>query len=67
MWWPLTADLLKNVEHLAGVSFQEMMEKSKTAEGKKEVLKEIAKNIGTKATSLEQRLLPDLLNINLNN
>lgn len=49
-----------DLQNLSGVSFSELTEATESNEAKKDLLNKIAKKIGTSATNLETRILPDL-------
>ena len=54
-----------DLQKLTGVTLSEVMEASKSSEAQAELVKNIAKNIGTTAANLESKLLPELLGVNL--
>jgi len=52
-----------DLQKLTGVTLSEVMEASKSSEAQAELVKNIAKNIGTTAANLESKLLPELLGV----
>ena len=58
------AAVLADLEDLTGKSFSEILEASVDSTKKAEMVKEIAKKIGTTSQNLEDRILPELFNIN---
>lgn len=65
----LTADdqvaLMGDLEKMTGVPLSEMLEATVSNEKKDDVIKKISAKIGTSASNLENRLLPDLFGVSL--
>ena len=57
------AAVLGDLEKLTGKTFSQILEASTDTDKKAEMVKEIAKKIGTTASNLEDRLLPELFNV----
>ncbi len=57
--------LTNDLEHLTGVTLQEVVAAGTSSQGKEEILEKISSKIGTSAANLEQRLLPDLFGVDL--
>lgn len=54
-----------DLQHLTGVTLSEVMAASKDAKAQDQVVEKIANKIGTSAANLENKLLPELLGVNL--
>lgn len=57
------AVLLNDVQHLTGVTLEEVIANGETESGRKEMLKKIAEKTGTNAQTLEDKVLPELFGI----
>lgn len=55
--------LLNDVQHLTGVTLEEVISVGETESGRKDMLKKIAEKTGANAQTLEDRILPELFGI----
>ena len=57
--------LLGDMKTLTGVSLEEIQKATQSAEAKEDVIAKIAEKLGTSASNLEQRVLPEVFGISL--
>jgi hypothetical protein len=57
------AVLMKDLEHITGVTLEEVIAAGLTEEGKNEVYSKIATKLGTSTQKLEEKILPELFGI----
>ncbi len=57
--------LLSDIEHLSGVTLQEMMAATQDSNDREDVISRVAEQIGTTASSLEQQILPEIFGLEL--
>ena len=57
--------ITEGLKHFTGVGFEDVMKAALSEDAKKELLENVANNIGTDVTSLEQKILPELLGVSL--
>lgn len=57
--------LVSDLEHMTGVTLQEVNEAAQSPAAKENLVKRVADKIGTTSSNLEQRILPDVLGLEL--
>lgn len=57
--------LVSDLEHMTGVTLQEVNEAARSPEAKDDLVQRVADKIGTTSSNLEQRILPDVFGLDL--
>jgi hypothetical protein len=57
--------LVSDLEHMTGVSLQDVNEAAKNPKAKSDLVQRVADKIGTTSSNLEQRILPDVFGLEL--
>lgn len=57
--------LVSDLEHMTGVTLQEVNEAARSPEAKHDLVQRVADKIGTTSSNLEQRILPDVFGLEL--
>lgn len=57
--------LVSDLEHMTGVTLQEVNEAARSLEAKDDLVQRVADKIGTTSSNLEQRIMPDIFGLEL--